>query len=144
VRPASEPCPPEATAAAEELGHFDGAHICLDQTQPCEDKHKPWLKEGPVTGRMFEDSHTRGGKTVPEGSLLFGEVRITDAAKGEATVRYTLLQLPNGNKYPVCLETAVGNGVPAKEGTVQAMSDIQAPFNVAVRTVPLRAWDEPW
>lgn len=125
VRPASEPCPQEARDAAKELDDLDGGGVCIDQSQLCDaDTHhiRPWIKEGPVTGRLFALGSDQNQALI--GALFFGEVRITDAAKGEATVRYTLVQLPDGKKYPICMEGEFGNGVAAKAGAVQATGAI--------------------
>ena len=87
MRPGSDPCPQEALDVMKQWR--DEAillQVCVDQTQRCaQDNRKVWVKSGPLTSRVVD--HMASEK-VPEGSLLFGELKITDAAKGEATVRY--------------------------------------------------------
>jgi hypothetical protein len=60
------------------------------------------LKQGPLISSVrYSPSGYQIGN-VPEGSLLFGEARHT--RPGAMTVRYTLVQLPDGSKHPICLE----------------------------------------
>ncbi len=139
VRPGSEPCPQEALDVMKQF-HPQGVllSVCLDPTQRCaRDNRNVWVKSGPLTSRVF-DNHDY--KAIPEDSLLFGEVKITgtDQDGAHATVRYTLIQFPDGKKYPVCIESKLGSGVPAKPGAVRSGS------NVVAGVGDQNGWEAPW
>ena len=101
VRPFSAPCPQEARDAMVELEieehgpRFKYFADMSDAESENKDRPFPVIKEGPITSAVWQDE----GK-VKEGSLVFGEAR--RISKTETLLRYTLVQLPDGRKYPVC------------------------------------------
>jgi Protein kinase domain len=129
VRPASEPCPPEVrdTYSELELKSGDATSILWNPDQQGE---MVWVKEGPLTSLVLEDT----GK-LQEGSLLFGELKIVDP-RGLARARWTLAQLPNGKKYPVCIQGTVMMEGHVKAGAIEAPQ----PSNVGI----FDSWKDPW
>jgi hypothetical protein len=91
------------------------------------------LKQGPLISTVRTPDTGQVGN-VPEGSLLFGEARHT--RPGVMTLRYTLVQLPDGSKHPICLEERFrGPDVPP--------DGIMAPAAQAV-FAKAKNWEEAW
>ncbi|WP_224368726.1 serine/threonine protein kinase [Hyalangium versicolor] len=114
VRPASEPCPQEVLDAYAELETRPGEAVDVQWNRGQGGEHV-WVKFGPLTSVVTGP----GSGKLTAGSLLFGELKLTDPEEGTARARFTLAQLPNGKKYPVCIAAVIQNYGHVKEGAIE-------------------------
>ncbi|MCP3144189.1 serine/threonine protein kinase [Pyxidicoccus xibeiensis] len=106
LRPVSgTPCPQEALDGMKKLrlrvGSVAGTGY-VDTRQPGGADQLAWLRDGSIVSRVV----TNVGGLV-EGSLLYGRLW----TKGPAVIgRYTEAELPDGTRYPVCLNLGDEDG----------------------------------
>ncbi|MCY1075186.1 serine/threonine protein kinase [Archangium lansingense] len=122
--PESTDCPKEATEAMfQELKVRTGSRLraVVDMNQPGDMSEVGVYQDGPVIGRLVE-----GDGNLPEGTLLHGRLWTgpgiydvaADVERPAVMGRYTLAELPDGRKYPVCFVLGDKFGrVPKHEGS---------------------------
>ncbi|MFL5355899.1 serine/threonine-protein kinase [Archangium sp.] len=109
--PPPEDCPPGAQATHERLGFFNGQiHGAL--ITPINDQHV--VEARPMTRGPVEAEILGTWRELPLGSLISGELF---PVKGRVYGRFTQVQLPTGETFPVCLVLGMdGLGVRPERG----------------------------
>ncbi|HZI08440.1 MAG TPA: hypothetical protein VEZ71_30765, partial [Archangium sp.] len=95
--PGPEACPPGALEAMETLGIGIGASIMVS---PTESGGNITVREGETAVTMYGKLGTLEAGTVLHGRFIVGEHRVYG--------RFTLAQKPNGDTFPVCVESQGG------------------------------------